>query len=359
MNVLCIGLRTSMYGGYYALHSRNVELLNEISDNYYSYDLYSITDGGICGKIKKGLGGNYFRTNQKVIDEVYSIIEEKKISFVFISNSLCSYLSYVIKSKYKDVKVVTFFHNCEYSYFMDELKIKFLNIVSFLHMIFAFKTEKLAIKYSDYIWGLNDRDSQNVTKYYGKSFDLIIPTSIKDSVGEYMFHIPQKKLKLLFVGSDFYANVHGLNWFVRHVLKYIDAHLFVVGNGMEKYKFNLPNISVIGFVDDLTPYYLNADIVVSPIFLGSGMKTKIAEAMMFSKPILGTAESFEGYDLDFDKIGGLCNSSDDFINKIKLISSDLSTLEEYSSYSREMFLHNFEYNHTLNLVANFLNLNIK
>ena len=43
-------------------------------------------------------------------------------------------------------------------------------------------------------------------------------------------------------------------------------------------------------VDCLETWYEKADVVISPIFLGSGMKTKTAEALMYGKPILGTIQ---------------------------------------------------------------------
>ena len=63
------------------------------------------------------------------------------------------------------------------------------------------------------------------------------------------------------------------------------------------------------------------------------MKTKTAEAMMFAKTIFGTTEAFEGYEVDYEKIGGLCNSAQDFISKINQF--DLS--QYYNDYSRSVY----------------------
>lgn len=355
MNILCVGIKSSQYGGYYSLHIRNIELLKDISDNCYFYDIESVASGSLMHKLIKGFVGNYFRLNEEILNELYLIIEEKKINVVFVAHSLCSYVSYVVKNRYKNsIKVITYFHNCEYCYFKGEVQLKPFNLISILHMLFAYKTEKLSILYSDYIWGLNERDNHTLYKYYNRKFDLILPMSIKDSVGNLTFREPNKRLKLLFVGSDFYANVYGLNWFIVNVSQFVNCDLIVVGNGMEKYEFPYSNVSVVGFVENISPYYLDADLVVSPIFHGSGMKTKIAEAMMYSKPILGTTEAFEGYDIDFGRIGGLCNTAKDFINKIHQINMNRSILRYFSSYSREQFVNKFEYNQTLLATKNFI-----
>jgi hypothetical protein len=36
------------------------------------------------------------------------------------------------------------------------------------------------------------------------------------------------------------------------------------------------------------------------------MKVKTCESLMFGKNIFATTEAFEGYELDYDKVGALC-----------------------------------------------------
>ena len=89
-----------------------------------------------------------------------------------------------------------------------------------------------------------------------------------------------------------------------------DLDLVVVGSvskSLESYiaSGKYPRLKVMGMVDDLSPFYQNASCVVSPIFLGSGLKTKTIEALMFGKTFLGTDEAFQGVSCDYDTIGGL------------------------------------------------------
>ena len=92
--------------------------------------------------------------------------------------------------------------------------------------------------------------------------------------------------------------------------------ILVVGKGFENWKSNLErngNVEVIGGVDSVVPWYLGASFVVAPIFDGSGMKTKVAEALMFGKRIVGTPEAFTGYEEHLAEIGVVCRTSDEFI----------------------------------------------
>ena len=129
-----------------------------------------------------------------------------------------------------------------------------------------------------------------------------------------------KKMRdyFLFVGSYFKPNIEGIMWFALNVATKIDADIYVVGKGMENIdsqKFP-PNIKVKGGVEDLGEYYVNAIGVIMPIFSGSGMKVKTAEAMMYGKPILGTDEALRGYAVD--SLEGIyrCNTKEEFLNAI-------------------------------------------
>ena len=51
----------------------------------------------------------------------------------------------------------------------------------------------------------------------------------------------------------------------------------------------------MGPVDDLSEYYLKADIVITPIFDGGGMKVKTLEAVSYAKCLIGTTESLHGF----------------------------------------------------------------
>lgn len=54
------------------------------------------------------------------------------------------------------------------------------------------------------------------------------------------------------------------------------------------------NIKIVGRIDNMTHYLQRADIYVSPIMTGSGIKNKILEAMAVGMCVVGTEISFDG-----------------------------------------------------------------
>ena len=113
-------------------------------------------------------------------------------------------------------------------------------------------------------------------------------------------------------------------------------------------------MQVVGTVDCLETWYEKADVVISPIFLGSGMKTKTAEALMYGKPILGTKEAFEGYDTDPAKVGALCNTATEFIETIGKIQQDYDWIEQHGIYARKEYKTRYDYKISLNEFRSFM-----
>jgi hypothetical protein len=85
--------------------------------------------------------------------------------------------------------------------------------------------------------------------------------------------------------------------------------------------------------------------MISPIFKGSGMKVKTCEALMYGKNIIATQEAFEGYEIEYDKVGALCNTREEFIYALNSYTS--ARKEKFNKFSREYFLEKYSFKVTL------------
>lgn len=75
-------------------------------------------------------------------------------------------------------------------------------------------------------------------------------------------------------------------------------------------------VEVVATADNLVPWHLGASSVIAPIFDGSGMKTKVAEALMYGKTVIGTPEAFSGCENVADRAGWVCSTADEFVAAI-------------------------------------------
>ena len=239
--------------------------------------------------------------SQSMEKTVLKLIEENEIEFVFIENSFSGKLLQKIRKKNKDIFIVSYFADVECDVMKKQIHdARLRRKLSLLVMI---NNEKLTVDISDCCIVLNERDSKLFERYYRKTPEASIPIIVPSNeftLPETM-HKSNDKLKLLFVGIDYFPNIHGIDWFVQSVVPNIEVDfvLEVVGYNMEKYRSRWIDkkgrIKVIGSVDSLREYYEDADVVIAPIFEGGGMKVKTAEALSYGKRIIGTEESLLGY----------------------------------------------------------------
>ena len=282
----------------------------------------------------------FFGLSGKRVGEIVKLASD--YNFVFIDRSVFGILAKLLKINNYKGKIITFFHNVEKKYFAD--KISPFAPWRFLVLNCADKNDKYACLYSDKITALNARDAREIEKKYNRNPDLLIPIAFKDVYNQSSY--PQGNtsvpLKCLFIGTYFPANAEGIKWFIQEVFPFVDIHLQVVGKGMNQLKkdLNIPeSVELIADAPDLKPYFESADVVILPIFKGSGMKVKTCEALMYGKNIIGTTEAFEGYEMDYNLVGGCCNTESDFIKKIEDFIS--SPQPRFNTYSREIFLEKY------------------
>jgi glycosyltransferase involved in cell wall biosynthesis len=116
---------------------------------------------------------------------------------------------------------------------------------------------------------------------------------------------PASKHDLLFVGANNRFNVDGLTAFLtsnQHWLK--QRSILVAGKVCEAPSLcNLanewPNLTLLGFVEDLAPIYASASAIISPVD-GTGLKIKVVEALAHGKPVLGSSHSRQALPWGYD-----------------------------------------------------------
>lgn len=316
---------TKITSGADLVNSRNQELLECVGDVTYLPFV-----GGRFSKM-------YFKATDAYLKEIDSVIGKQHFDFVFIKHSHLGRACKHIKSNYLGVKIIMFFHNIEIHFASEYMKTNGWKALPFYLAIKHW--EKQSVRFADYCITLNGRDSRLMQDIYGRHSDLELPTSFPDLFDETrakrsVMREDKEPIDYLFVGVSFFANVEAVQWFINDVMPMVDGHFHVVGKGMDKALFhNVTNrVHIHGYVDDLSDYYYRARMVVSPIHVGGGMKTKTAEALMYGKTILGSKEAFEGYEMD-ERCMLLCERAEDYVKNLKNIYPDF-----VNNQSRSLFL---------------------
>ncbi len=274
-------------------------------------------------------------------DKIAKLVIEKKPDVVVYEGPYWNNVIRIVKKHSPDILFVTFMQNIEKQYFAN-LKDKSLGY-RLLYKVVK-KCEKESVDLADRIVCLNQRDGQLLKQIYNRKADLYLPINMLDICNENLIKNTHCDKELLFIGSLFEPNYDGVKWFVEQVMSKLPEYkLTIVGRNFEKVTHELKrdNVHVIGSVDDLAYYYYEYPVMVMPILYGAGMKVKTAEALMYGKTILGTAEAFEGYNLNNVQGVFLCQSEIDFVNTIKKVYDNPMCLKMQEDV-RKTFLEHFE-----------------
>jgi hypothetical protein len=321
------------YGG-----SQRVKEAKEGLQNYFELILYSC-----CKKSNKLLtfiynwflcsGSLTFKDRSNILTLIKN--NRNKIAGIYFDVSLHGVLVKKIKKTYPDIPIIVNYHNCERKYFAGQVKAQGLLYAPLFFA--AWYNETLAKNYGDYHIFISEEDKKDIGKFKGQY--TIIPVTLSDGfISDTVKNNYPSNPYILFLGAALYANIEGARFIIEKIAPNIAVKFIIAGRGMRKV-FNqkyTQNVEILDFVEDLSGLFCNASAFISPLFMGSGAKVKIAEALMYGKKILGTKLSFYGYKIEKD-ICIECNSADEFIKNINLL--DVS--KKYYKEARDLYHNNY------------------
>jgi glycosyltransferase involved in cell wall biosynthesis len=109
---------------------------------------------------------------------------------------------------------------------------------------------------------------------------------------------PPGERRLLFLGNLTYApNVEGARWMVEEVMPLLDREvsLDLVGPAASAVEaLEGRGVRVLGQVPEVGSHYARADVVVVPLWSGSGTRIKVLEAMAWCRPVVSTSTGLAG-----------------------------------------------------------------
>lgn len=277
------------------------------------------------------------------------------VSQIFFNGSNLGRLVRAAHKRLPNVELFTFFHNVEARFFLGSLR-NSPSVPALAVLIANFVAERMAVRFSERRVVLSERDAQLLARIYGRGGTDILPMALEDKLPQEQDDEASYNSEpyALFVGGAFYANKAGISWFSEEVAPHIQLKTYVVGRGLEDARAALEgsgNVEVVGAVDRLDRWYSNAKVVIAPIFDGSGMKTKVAEAWMFGKRVVGTSEAFSGYDLNREA-GWLCENQRDFIDTLR--SVDAMVLPRFDVSLRALYERNYSRAATLRRLTSMI-----
>lgn len=191
-----------------------------------------------------------------------------------------------------------------------------------------------------------------------EQFRALVPERQVVTVGvEYELTIHDKfdesqKNTVLIVGSNNLANVTGLKAFCEHAWPLVcsqipRAELLVAGRIGEALFINVPQVKVLGWMDNLQSLYQQSAVVINPSMTGTGLKIKTVEALCNGKPLVATPNAVEGLIFNEETPCIVCDNWPEFAGAVvSLLESDerRQALQESAlRYAQDQFARNKVY----------------
>ncbi|MES2779889.1 MAG: glycosyltransferase family 4 protein [Bacteroidota bacterium] len=163
--------------------------------------------------------------------------------------------------------------------------------------------------------------------------------------------IPEKNTQLypvagsiFHLGSmDWQPNIEAMEWFVQKVWprieqEYPDATFFMAGKQMPAFLQNYQDerLLVVGTVEDAVTFMLTKQIMVVPLFSGSGIRVKILEGMALGKAIVATSLGAQGIACDHGKNILIANTADEFYQCIGQLLNNPVLCETLGNEARKL-----------------------
>lgn len=138
---------------------------------------------------------------------------------------------------------------------------------------------------------------------------------------------------ILATGSLYYGpNANGIKWFIEKVWKEFNVRgmlpeysLIVAGrnpgNDLKKLAEETARVKLIDSPKEMSPFFLNADMYVAPVFEGAGMKVKVAEALSYGLTVVGSHHALIGYE-EAEPFITEANTAEEFLEKILAVKKN-------------------------------------
>ncbi|MDP1563615.1 MAG: glycosyltransferase [Pirellulaceae bacterium] len=164
----------------------------------------------------------------------------------------------------------------------------------------------------------------------------------KSTVGELRSdtQVQPRKIRLGFLASNNFPNRHGIENWLREVAPQLRDTSIIIGGSIGTFVAELLNsddalasvkqvkqaVRCLGQIRDLADFYSEIDVVICPIELGTGLKIKLVEALVFHCPVLASPHATDN-GMGFDSGVIICGEPQEWAGQVHNLGASHERLE--------------------------------
>lgn len=312
----------------YSLKKEEKDFFSQYTVKHYIFDLKEEkTNRHFAGKSIPYWFSNWF--DNELILGVNKIIFAEKINFIQVETTQLGYLADYLPADIP--KSLTAYDVCFISFLrrLKEIKDIETKIAHFFLWLQIYIFEYIYLPKYKFVTAMSSTDNKFFKRYLNLKNTFVVPNGIEKI--EPKISTKKSTLKLGYIGSFSHPpNYHAFKFFVNKIApllekKNIKYEFLLAGNNKpEEVKYLVNNspfkdkktIKQIGFIKDLKDFYQQIDLLITPIFSGSGTRLKILESLSFSTSVISTTIGAEGItDID-PKYLMIANTAQEFLDLI-------------------------------------------
>lgn len=254
-------------------------------------------------------------------------------------------------------------HNIEFDYSSRDY-ITNKTLKKYIVKALSKRAEKNLIKNAHCLIMLTNHDADRINMLYGDTPQkFIVPVCVNNKCkNDLKVERNELKVNLLITGSLWFGeNYNGIVWFIDNVCPLIKSkfRLVIAGSrppdALKKLIKDKNQLELVNSPEVIDSYFEQCDLVIAPVFNGAGMKVKVAEALSYGKPVVGTNHAFEGYDICDNVNSYVANTKEEFANAIdKYAKMPAKKREDMFNEIRKLFLGKYDLKVSRELWKNIL-----
>jgi len=303
--------------------------------------------------------------SEKFNNELISILNNHNFELVVFEGLPLSLYIETIRQSFKG-KLIMRAHNVEYKIWEGLAANTGNPLRKYYYSLLASRIKKFEssqLQKYDALVPITEEDSISFRKMGFKGPLFTFPFGLDPK--EYLSITFQDEIEnIMFLGAlDWAPNIHGLKWFVKNAWptireSYPNLNLHIAGRNPSKRVqeiLSVPGVEFHGEVENAMEYLKLGQIMIVPLFSGSGMRVKILEAMATGKVVLATSLAISGIPAINKKHLFIEDTANGFIQQLGTLISKPSITEGIIESARSFVSENYDIFVLSKKLSNFLN----
>lgn len=287
--------------------------------------------------------------------KITEILKNQEFDIIHFESIFLAFSIPLIR-KYSKAKIVIRTHNVEHLIWKRLVKneANWFKKLYLQHITNTLKRFELNIvNKADGILSITEQDARFFREHNVQTPIIELPFGINlKSIKIAQREIKSEKPSLFFIGSlNWQPNVEGMEWFLKKVwnhpgFDFSEYELHIAGRHTPPHFYEFANETTFihGEVDDALQFMAKHDVMIVPLWSGSGVRIKIIEAFLMEKAVISTTVGAEGLNYTNGTDIFIADNADAFSESIQTLLKNAENCEKIGKNARKLIsdFHNNE-----------------